>query len=84
MSLMGIDAGTTGCKASVFAEDGRLLASAYEEYDILHPQPGWAELDPAAVWEKIKRTIARAAAEARADPIVCVSESAPAPAAGTS
>ncbi len=38
MSLLGIDAGTTGCKAAVYSERGELLASAYEEYDVEHPQ----------------------------------------------
>jgi len=75
MSLLGIDVGTSGCKAAVFSEDGRLLELAYEEYDYQHPQPGWAELDTPAVWEQIKRTIAKAVAGAGADPVqaLCVS-----------
>jgi len=75
MSLLGIDVGTSGCKAAVFSEDGRLLASAYEEYDYQHPQPGWAELDTPQVWEQIKRTIRAAAQRAAHDPIkaLCVS-----------
>ena len=40
MSLLGIDLGTTGCKAGVFGLDGACLATAYREYDMLHPQPG--------------------------------------------
>lgn len=79
MSLLGIDVGTSGCKAAVFSEDGRLLASAYEEYDYQHPQPGWAELDTPQVWEQIKRTIRTASSGAHysapPDPIkaLCVS-----------
>jgi xylulokinase len=75
MSLLGIDAGTTGCKAALFATDGSPLASAYEEYDVQRPEPGWAELDAVAVWEQIKRTIAEAAVGAGADPVtaLCVS-----------
>jgi sugar (pentulose or hexulose) kinase len=42
MSLLGIDAGTSGVKAAVFTQQGRLLASAYEEYDVQRPQPGLA------------------------------------------
>ena len=38
MSLMGIDVGTTGVKAVVFAQDGRQLAQAYREYPLLNPQ----------------------------------------------
>ena len=59
MSLLGIDAGTTGCKAAVFSETGQQLAIAYEEYNIAHPHPGWDELDAVEVWGKIKRTIGR-------------------------
>ena len=45
MSLLGIDVGTSGCKAAVFSEDGQLLRQAYAEYDYQHSRPGWAELD---------------------------------------
>jgi xylulokinase len=62
MSLLGIDVGTTGCKAVAFSSEGKVLASAYEEYDYLRPQPGWAELDSLRVWEQIKTTILQAAA----------------------
>ena len=57
MSLLGADLGTTGGKAAVFSDDGRCLAQAYREYDILHPQPGWAELDSQEVWRKTKDII---------------------------
>ena len=75
MSLLGIDVGTSGCKAGVFSEDGRLLGLAYEEYDYQRPQPGWAELDSLQVWRQVKRTIGKAVADARGDPVeaLCVS-----------
>jgi xylulokinase len=75
MSLLGIDVGTSGCKAAVFAEDGRLLGFAYEEYDYHSPQPGWAELDSLQVWRQVKRTIIEAVAPAKNDRVkaVCVS-----------
>lgn len=69
MSLLGIDVGTTGCKAVVFSTVGQVLASAYEEYDIQRPRPGWAQLDAAEVWERVKRTIAQAASATAQDPI---------------
>jgi xylulokinase len=67
MSLLGIDVGTTGCKAVAFSSEGKVLASAYEEYDYMRPQPGWAELDSRCVWEQIKSTIRQAAAGAGKD-----------------
>jgi xylulokinase len=69
VSLLGIDVGTTGCKAAVFSDEGALLASAYEEYDLDRPRPGRAELDPARVWERVRATIRRAAAASASDPI---------------
>ena len=69
MSLLGVDAGTTGCKAALFRDDGRELASAYEEYDFLSPQPGQAELDSPAVWEAVKRVIRAVASRAGGDPV---------------
>jgi len=73
MSLLGIDLGTTGCKAGVFGLDGSCIAQAYREYDMLHPQPGWSELDSSRVWKKTKEVIAVVAAEAKHDPITTLS-----------
>ena len=50
-NLLGLDVGTTGCKAVVFDLDGALLASASREYPVDLPQPGWAEQDIEAVWK---------------------------------
>jgi len=73
MSLLGIDVGTTGCKAGAVDSDGRLLALAYREYEILHQQPGWAEFDSREVWNKIKEVIAEVARATKHDPIVALS-----------
>lgn len=43
--LIGIDEGTTGCKACLFDENGTLIASASREYPSYYPQPGWVEQD---------------------------------------
>ncbi len=50
MKLIGLDIGTTGCKASLFESDGRLLARASREYRVDIPNPGWAEQDAGRVW----------------------------------
>ncbi len=49
-ALIGVDVGTTGCKAVIFSEEGVLLAAASREYPVQLPQPGWAEQDIEAVW----------------------------------
>lgn len=71
MSLIGLDVGTSGCKAALFSETGQMLVAAYEEYDTLHPQPGWAELDAQEVWGKVRRSLQRVAAYpgASTDPV---------------
>ena len=57
MNLLGIDVGTTGCKVALFSLQGEMLASAYCEYDPQSPQPGWAQLDSAAIWDAVKIAI---------------------------
>ncbi len=64
MSLLGIDVGTTGCKAVVFTAEGALLASAYREYDYRAARPGEAVLDSRAVWGKIRGAIREACGSA--------------------
>ena len=50
-ALLGIDLGTTGVKAALFAaDDGHVLASAFVDYPLFHPHPGWAEQDPGQWW----------------------------------
>jgi len=72
MSLLGLDVGTTGCKAAAFSEDGRCLAAAYREYATDSPRNGWAQLDSAAVFGLLKAAIAEVAARTAADPITAL------------
>jgi len=58
---MGIDIGTSGCKAVVFDDNGGQLAAAYREYDILSEKEGWAELDTDEVIEKCFQVIRESA-----------------------
>ena len=51
-TLLGIDLGTSGVKAALFAaDDGRLIADALVDYPLYHPHPGWAEQDPSDWWQ---------------------------------
>ncbi len=76
MSLLGLDVGTTGTKAVVFDLDGRVIASAYREYPLYSPQPGWQELDPEQVWDNVKEVLAEAASKSQRDPIKAMALSA--------
>ncbi|WRS30733.1 FGGY family carbohydrate kinase [Actinomycetaceae bacterium MB13-C1-2] len=41
--LVGIDAGTTGCKTVIFDFDGNALGEDYREYPCQYPRDGWVE-----------------------------------------
>ena len=50
MSLLAIDAGTTGITALVVNEGGKVLARGYSEFHQHFPQPGWVEHDADEIW----------------------------------
>jgi len=68
MSVIGLDIGTTGCKAIVFGPQWEILGQASREYPILTPHPDWAEQDPQQVWELALEALAEAVGQGRADP----------------
>ncbi|MEI6071721.1 MAG: FGGY family carbohydrate kinase, partial [Verrucomicrobiae bacterium] len=63
MSYLGLDVGTSGCKAVVFDISGHPLASASREYAVISSQPHWAELDSCQVGDACLEVIAEAAAQ---------------------
>jgi len=60
VSLLGIDVGTTGCKAVIFDRSGEIIAAEYEENPLIHPKQGWVELDPNLIFFNIKNIIKKA------------------------
>lgn len=53
----GLDVGTSGCKASVIDEQGRVVMSARREYHFETPGDGMVELNPDVVWKNVKETL---------------------------
>jgi glycerol kinase len=51
VSVLAIDAGTTGVTALAVAEDGRVVARGYEEFRQHFPRPGWVEHEPEEIWQ---------------------------------
>jgi len=49
MNFLGIDIGTSGCKAVVFDEHGRAHAAAHRDYAVTFTEDGGAQLDSDAV-----------------------------------
>lgn len=68
MSLIGLDIGTTGCKAIAFSKEGRILGQAAREYSILTPHPNWAEQDAEQVWRLAWDALREAVSSAAGDP----------------
>ncbi|NLO34982.1 MAG: hypothetical protein GX112_01355 [Clostridiaceae bacterium] len=69
MCILGLDIGTSGCKATIVAVDGAVLAQAGREYPLHSPRPGWEELDPEAVWAAVQAVIRQVMAGYRGDKI---------------
>ena len=55
--VLGLDVGTTNLKCLAFDEGGHVLAQGSEPTPRSHPQPGWTDFEPGAVWEAICRAI---------------------------
>jgi xylulokinase len=64
MRFIGLDVGTTGCKAVIFDETGDILASAGREYAVDIPRPTWAEQDAENVWRLAQDGLREAIASA--------------------
>ena len=53
--LMGLDISTTGAKALIIDEAGKVIAVANTPQPISQPQPLWSEQNPADWWDGICR-----------------------------
>jgi xylulokinase len=62
MSTLGLDIGTSGCKAVAFDGRGRQLGLAYREYQLSAPRDAWAELDSRQVVDACMAVVSESAA----------------------
>jgi glycerol kinase len=51
MSVLAIDAGTTGVTALIVAADGSVSGRGYAEFSQYFPHPGWVEQMPEEIWQ---------------------------------
>jgi glycerol kinase len=80
MSVLAIDAGTTGVTALIVAADGTVTGRGYQEFRQYYPNPGWVEHLPEGIWQATLAACAQAldragtnpSAEAAAAPVTCV------------
>lgn len=57
MRYIGLDVGTSGCKATVADCAGNIFTSAYREYAPVSPQPGYMEIDANLVADAVKQVL---------------------------
>jgi glycerol kinase len=50
MTILAIDAGTTGVTALLVSKDARVVARGYSEFPQHFPADGWVEHDPNEIW----------------------------------
>lgn len=60
MYFMGVDMGTSGCKAVIFDEEWQIVCQSCQEYSLHLPGSNLLELDPELVWKCVQQTIQEA------------------------
>src|SRR5690606_31697854 len=71
VSVLAIDAGTSGITALVVTEDGRIDGRGHREFPQHFPEQGWVEHDPEEIWRATLEAC-RAALESSATVPRCV------------
>ncbi len=66
--ILSHDIGTTGDKATLFSEDGRLIASGFSSYPTSYPKSGWAEQNASDYWQAFCRSTRELLEKARCAP----------------
>lgn len=57
MVLIGLDIGTTSCKAIIFNKNGKVLSEKSSEYEVILKKDGWAEQNANLVWDSAINTL---------------------------
>src|SRR5580693_625277 len=64
MTVLAIDAGTTGVTALIVTDHGTLAGRGYQEFRQYFPQPGWVEHLPEGIWQATLAACAQALSSA--------------------
>ena len=72
--FLGVDVSTTGAKALLIDESGKVVATATTALSLQTPKPLWSEQDPAEWWSGTAASIRKALAEtgAKAEDVAAV------------
>ncbi|GAB3447157.1 glycerol kinase GlpK [Streptomonospora sediminis] len=71
MSVLALDAGTTGVTALVVDENGGVLSRGYQEFAQHYPESGWVEHIPEEIWQATLAAC-QSALDGTDDPPTCV------------
>ncbi len=66
--VLALDQGTTSSRSILFTRDGKVVASAQQEFPQIFPSPGHVEHDPEAIWKTQMATARQAIRKAAAAP----------------
>src|SRR5580704_9299042 len=72
MTVLAIDAGTTGVTALIVTDQGTLAGRGYQEFRQYFPQPGWVEHLPEGIWQATLAACSQALAAAGSPAVSCV------------
>ncbi len=72
MTVLAIDAGTTGVTALIVTDSGTVAGRGYQEFRQYFPQPGWVEHLPEGIWHAALSASAQALTSAGSPAIACV------------
>ena len=72
MSVLAIDAGTTGVTALIITPDGTVASRGYAEFRQFYPEPGWVEHLPEGIWQATLAACGQALGPSGAAAVSCV------------
>jgi glycerol kinase len=64
VTILAIDAGTTGVTCLLVDERGKIISSGYQEFEQHFPEPGWVEHEPEQIWQAVLSSASVALASA--------------------
>ena len=71
-ALLGIDIGTSGCKALLLDTKGAVIASHTATYPLSQPRPGWTEQDPQLWIDGARQAVAGVLQQAPGVEVLCI------------
>jgi xylulokinase len=66
--FIGIDVGTSGAKAVLITQIGKVIATATNEYPLYNPRPLWCEQNPEDWWQAVQKSISEIISDPKINP----------------